>query len=165
MKLLLTSKVLQRRLTTMTAEEFLKTVNRSGFGSQPFAHKIPKPWGYEIIFTPTGLSYTGKIIHINEGKRLSLQVHDKKQESYWIAQGRGGVMLENRQGTMEEVELQPGYGYTVAIGQKHRLFGITDCDIFEVSTPEVGTTYRLEDDYNRPDETENDRNDPNRGWN
>ena len=40
------------------------------------------------------------------------------------------------------------------VGQRHRLIGITDCDIFEVSTPEIGTTFRLEDDYKRPDETE-----------
>jgi hypothetical protein len=32
--------------------------------------------------------------------------------------------------------------------------GITDCDILEVSTPEIGTTFRLEDDFKRPDETE-----------
>jgi len=27
-----------------------------------------------------------------------------------------------------------------------------DCDILDVSTPEVGTTLRLEDDYSRGDE-------------
>jgi hypothetical protein len=34
------------------------------------------------------------------------------------------------------------------------LVGVTDCEIFEVSSPEKGVTYRLEDDYKRPDETE-----------
>lgn len=137
---------------------------RPTFTNQPFIHKVPKPWGYELIFTPEGLPYTGKIIHINAGKRLSLQVHDKKQESYWMAKGRGGLMLENTDGEMDEIELKEGEGYTVAVGQRHRLFGITDCDIFEVSTPESGTTYRLEDDYKRQDETEELRKDPNRGW-
>jgi hypothetical protein len=33
------------------------------------------------------------------------------------------------------------------------LIGITDCDIIEASTPELGTTWRLEDDFARPDET------------
>jgi hypothetical protein len=37
------------------------------------------------------------------------------------------------------------------------LVGITDCDIIEVSTPEQGTTWRLEDDYARPDETPQQR--------
>ena len=31
---------------------------------------------------------------------------------------------------------------------------MTDAVIFEASTPELGTTHRLEDDYARPDETE-----------
>lgn len=129
-------------------------IDKSTFTNEEFIKKVEKPWGYELIFTPSTLSYAGKIIHIDAGKRLSLQVHDKKQESYWLANGRGGLMLENTNGELEEIELTQGKGRTVAIGQKHRLFGITDCDIFEVSTPEIGTTYRLEDDYKRPDETE-----------
>ncbi|MGA2968165.1 MAG: hypothetical protein ABSD69_03295, partial [Candidatus Levyibacteriota bacterium] len=53
--------------------------------------------------------------------------------------------------------LTPGKGYTTLIGQRHRLCGITDCDIIEFSTPEKGTTLRLEDDYKRPDETPEQR--------
>ncbi|HET9946893.1 MAG TPA: cupin [Patescibacteria group bacterium] len=149
----------------MDIDEFLKTRDLSSYTNLPFIKKVPKPWGYELIFTPDGLAYTGKIIHIEAGKRLSLQVHDKKQESYFLAKGKGGVMLENTQGELERIELEENQGYTVAVGQKHRLFGITDCDIFEASTPESGTTYRLEDDYQRPNETEELRQDPNRGWN
>jgi len=36
--------------------------------------------------------------------------------------------------------------------------------VLEVSTPEIGTTFRLEDDYARPDETESVREAPGRGW-
>ncbi len=132
----------------------LSNIDKSTFINLPFSKRVEKPWGYEVIFTPPTLSYAGKIIHITAGKRLSLQVHDKKQESYFLASGRGGVMLENSSGELEHIELQENQGLTVQIGQKHRLFGITDCAIFEVSTPEIGTTYRLEDDYKRPDETE-----------
>jgi hypothetical protein len=35
--------------------------------------------------------------------------------------------------------------------------GITDCDVVEVSTPELGTTWRLEDDFARPHETPQQR--------
>ena len=51
------------------------------------------------------------------------------------------------------------------IGQRHRLAGITDCDVVEASTPEIGITERLEDDYKRPDETEDMRKLKDRGWN
>lgn len=131
-----------------------KQFDISMFKNQPFAKKVQKPWGYEIIFTPQNLPYTGKIIHINAGKKLSLQVHDKKQESWILKSGQAKVIWENQNGELIETELKEDEGYTCAIGQKHRLVGITDCDIFEVSTPEIGTTYRLEDDYSRPDETE-----------
>ena len=50
--------------------------------------------------------------------------------------------------------MEPGTGYTIRPFQRHRLVGITDADIMEVSTPETGTNFRLQDDYARPDETE-----------
>lgn len=134
------------------------------FSSQPYVKKIEKPWGYESHWVPEGLPYMGKILHINAGKRLSLQMHDKKQESWFLISGRAKVVWEGNKGDLIETEIQPGFGYTCQIGQKHRLAGITDCDIIEVSTPEVGNTFRLEDDYLRPTETEEMRKDPNRGW-
>lgn len=124
------------------------------FNTQSYTRKVDKPWGYELHFVPEKLPYMGKIIHIDEGKRLSLQTHDQKQESWLLIQGSAKVVWENTKGELVETELEKEKGYTCAIGKKHRLVGITDCDIVEVSTPEIGTTYRLEDDYSRPDETE-----------
>jgi len=132
----------------------LSMFDKKTFTNDPFVMKVDKPWGYEIIFTPKDLPYTGKIIHVDAGKRLSLQAHDKKQESWYLLKGRGKVIWENTGGGIIETEFEAGKGYTCKLGQKHRLAGITDCDILEVSTPEIGTTYRLEDDYKRQDETE-----------
>jgi len=134
------------------------------FSTSPYAKKVSKPWGYEIHFVPETLPYMGKIIHINADARLSLQAHDKKQESWYLLNGKAKVLWENDKGDMIETVFEENKGYTTQVGQKHRLVGISDCDILEVSTPEIGTTYRLEDDYSRPDETEELRNDPNRGW-
>ena len=122
--------------------------------NKPYSIKIDKPWGYEIHFVPDGKPYMGKIIHINKGKRLSLQVHDKKQESWFLLKGKAKVIWDNSLGKLVETELKYGRGYSCEIGQRHRLVGITGCDIVEVSTPEIGITFRLEDDYNRGHETE-----------
>jgi len=143
----------------------LSKLDKSKFNNNPYLRKVPKPWGHEIHWVPDNEPYMGKILHIYAGKRISLQIHDKKKESWIIIKGRAKVLWDNIKGELIETELQPGHGYTTQIGQRHRLIGITDCDIMEVSTPEVGTTLRLEDDYNRPDETEETRKDPNRGWN
>jgi mannose-6-phosphate isomerase-like protein (cupin superfamily) len=84
---------------------------------------------------------------------MSMQVHENKLESWLLVSGRAKVTWENANGELEECELEPGRGYTCATGQKHRLAGITDCDLIEVSTPEVGMTWRLEDDYGRTHES------------
>jgi mannose-6-phosphate isomerase-like protein (cupin superfamily) len=134
------------------------------FSTAGFAQRVEKPWGHEILWTPESRPYVGKVLHVNAGKRLSLQVHDAKTESWFLMNGRAKVVWDDGSGELVETELQPGLGYSCEIGQRHRLVGVTDCDILEVSTPEIGTTHRLEDDYARPDETEAVRHAPGRGW-
>lgn len=123
----------------------------------PFAALVTKPWGWELHWTPADSPYVGKIIHINAGARLSLQVHEAKCESWLLIRGRATVIWDNALGQLEEVPLKQGVGYTCDSGKRHRLVGVTDCDIVEVSTPECGTTWRLEDDFGRPHETDQQR--------
>jgi len=124
------------------------------YTNQPFVKKNTKPWGYEIIFTKTELPYCGKILHIDAGKRISLQYHDLKQETQMLVNGQCKLIIDDHNQQLVEIEMEAYQGYNILPGQKHRLQAITDCDVFEVSTPEIGTTYRIEDDYQRPDETE-----------
>jgi len=126
------------------------------FSLEPHAQRIDKPWGYEILLTPADLPYTAKMIHVRAGKRLSLQLHDTKVETQTLIAGRGILVLEGGDGELHQIAMQPGVGYHVAVGQRHRLCAAPDSDatVFEASTPEAGTTLRLEDDYKRPDETE-----------
>lgn len=131
--------------------------NPSNFSVASYAKQVDKPWGYERHLVPPETPYMLKIIHINAGARLSLQVHDEKSESWTVVNGQAAVLWENERGDLVETALEPGVGYTTQIGQKHRLIGVTDCDVVEASTPELGTTWRLEDDYARPDETPEQR--------
>ncbi|HUS25832.1 MAG TPA: hypothetical protein VMY99_00595 [Nevskiaceae bacterium] len=128
------------------------------FSTEPYVKRVDKPWGYELHWVPADAPYMGKLLHINQGARLSLQVHDQKQESWFIVQGKGAVIWEDNTGQTIETVLQPGMGYSTKLGQKHRLKGLSGgCDIVEVSTPELGTTWRLADDYARPHETPEQR--------
>ena len=126
------------------------------FSLEPLARRIEKPWGYEILLSPPDAPYTSKLIHVQAGKRLSLQLHDIKVETQTLVAGRGVLVLEGEDGELHNIDMLPGVGYHVAVGQRHRLCAAADSDatIFEASTPEVGTTLRLHDDYARPDETE-----------
>lgn len=129
---------------------------RDAFATTPLARRLEKPWGYEVLLSPPDAPYTAKLIHVRAGKRLSMQVHDVKVETQTLVAGQGILVLEAPDGTLQHIAMRPGVGYHVAVGQRHRLCAAPDHDatIFEASTPELGTTYRLEDDYARPDETE-----------
>lgn len=127
------------------------------FNNQAYVTRIEKPWGYELHWVPADAPYMGKVLHVNKDARLSLQVHDNKSESWFLIGGQAKVVWDNNQSELVETVLEAGKGYTTKVGQRHRLVGITDCDIIEVSTPEAGTTWRLEDDYTRPHETPEQR--------
>lgn len=120
---------------------------------------VIKPWGREIILTQKTDPYTGKIEELNKGCRFSLQYHDQKTETLTLISGQAQITLDSTTTNME-----PFVGYTIAPMTIHRITAVTDCQIVEVSTPEIGTTFRLEDDYARTNETETVRNSPNRGY-
>jgi mannose-6-phosphate isomerase len=134
----------------------VRDFDASTFSLDPLARRIEKPWGYEILLSPPDAPYASKLIHVHAGKRLSLQLHDIKVETQTLVAGRGVLVLEGEDGELHSIDMQPGVGYHVAVGQRHRLCAASDSDatIFEASTPEIGITLRLEDDYARPDETE-----------
>src|SRR4051794_28467238 len=134
------------------------------FDTTGSARRVEKPWGFEIHWTPADRPYVGKVLHIRAGKRLSLQVHDEKQESWFLMSGRAKVVWDDGTGTLVETELAPGLGYSCSIGQRHRLVGAPDWVVLGVPPPETGPPFRLGDDYARPDETDAVRHEPGRGW-
>ena len=138
--------------TTMTAA----APRRLTAEAEPARQRISKPWGWEEIWAETPF-YCGKKLFIVAGKRLSLQYHDEKLESQCLVQGRALLLLDDDSGALRSIEMEVGRGYTIAPFRRHRLIALEDATIIEVSTPETGTTFRLEDDFGRPDETDEAR--------
>lgn len=111
--------------------------------------KVEKPWGYELHWAKTD-RYVGKILHIDAGHSLSLQYHNRKEETILLWSGR--LMFEiEKNGSLAKVELKPGERIHVPPKTVHRMTALEDCDIFEVSTPELDDVVRLEDRYGRED--------------
>src|SRR5439155_13723301 len=112
--------------------------------------RVEKPWGYELWWARTD-RYVGKILHVRRGESLSLQYHNVKDETILLQSGR--LLLETgAQGQREElrrIEMKPGDVFHITPGTLHRMTGIEDCDILEVSTPELEDVVRLEDRYGR----------------
>lgn len=131
--------------------------NKRQFTLKPFFKRIEKPWGYELILTPDSLLVTGKILHLDNGKRFSFQYHDQKEETLTLISGKALILLEDENGKIRKITMEMMKGYFIAPFQKHRCQGIEECLIFETSTREKGNTFRLEDDYSRGTETEKAR--------
>lgn len=112
------------------------------------ARRVTKPWGHELIWTQTE-RYVGKLIVIEAGKRLSLQKHVHKDESILVISGRMRLSLEDRDGTLEQIELGPGDHHRIPVGRVHRFAAIERTELVEVSTPELDDVIRIEDDFGR----------------
>ena len=109
--------------------------------------RVEKPWGHELIWAKTE-RYVGKILHIREGHKLSLQFHRKKDETIHLFSGRMVLVVDEGSGLVER-ELKPGESYHVVPGTKHRMIALSDCDVLEASTAELDDVVRLEDSYGR----------------
>ena len=109
--------------------------------------RVDKPWGYELHWAKTD-RYVGKLIHVNAGHALSLQYHNQKDETIFLWSGR--MLFEIKEGDeLVKREMKPGESVHVTPKTVHRMTAIEDCDIFEVSTPELHDVVRLEDRYGR----------------
>ena len=114
--------------------------------------RVEKPWGHELIWARTA-RYVGKVIHVRAGHALSLQYHDRKEETLLLWRGR--LRFELREGDRARSwEMAPGDRVHIRPGAVHRMTALEDCDVFEVSTPELDDVVRIEDRYGREGTTE-----------
>ena len=114
----------------------------------PPARRVPKPWGYELIWAETD-RYAGKLIAIDAGRRLSLQLHERKVESVYVLAGLLRLHLEDAAGVMRHADLGPGDSAYVPPRRRHRFEALERVELIEVSTPELDDVVRLEDDFGR----------------
>ena len=90
------------------------------------ATHVAKPWGYERHWAKTD-RYVGKVIHIEAGHALSLQYHNRKDETILLWSGR--LLFEIRKGDeVRSWEMEPGERVHVPPGTVHRMTAIEDCD-------------------------------------
>ena len=109
--------------------------------------RIEKPWGEEILFAHTR-NYAGKVLNIRNGELLSLQYHERKDETIYFQTGSIRLTLD-REGQLETRTLLPGEACHIPPPTRHRMEAIEDTTLFEVSTPELEDVVRLQDRYGR----------------
>jgi quercetin dioxygenase-like cupin family protein len=91
----------------------------------------------------------GKILHINAGQELSVQYHNEKDETVYLLSGEISYRVQSDGGKLEDVRLKVGESFRITPGTVHQMVGMTDCDVLEVSTPELDDVVRLSDRYGR----------------
>ncbi|MEJ2678306.1 MAG: cupin domain-containing protein [Gemmatimonadota bacterium] len=110
--------------------------------------KVEKPWGHELIWAHTD-RYVGKVLHVKAGHSLSLQYHERKDETIHLLSGEMRFWVGPDVEGLEEVSLPQGESYHITPGTVHRMEAVTDVDILEASTAELDDVVRLEDRYGR----------------
>ncbi len=110
--------------------------------------RVQKPWGHEIIWAQSD-RYVGKILHINAGHELSVQYHNRKDETVYLLSGEISYRVQSTGEVLDDVQLKVGESFRITPGTIHQMVAVTDCDVLEVSTPELDDVVRLSDKYGR----------------
>jgi mannose-6-phosphate isomerase-like protein (cupin superfamily) len=118
--------------------------------SGPFqVRTVPKPWGHETIWALTD-RYVGKILHIEAGHALSVQYHERKDETVHLLSGQMIYWVQPEgEEELRDMKLGVGDSFRITPGTIHYMEAVTDCDVLEVSTPELDDVVRLKDRYGR----------------
>lgn len=116
-------------------------------GSEPQS-RVEKPWGHEIWWAHTD-KYAGKILFVEAGHRLSIQMHHQKDETSYLLSGKLLLLQGPSENQLTEREIGPGTSWRNEPGLVHAIEAIEDATVFEVSTPELDDVVRFSDRYGR----------------
>src|SRR5256885_10166537 len=86
---------------------------------------VEKPWGYEVRWAITD-RYLGKILHVRKGEALSLQYHERKDESLLIVRGAIDTEIGGDDGELRTVRLSEGDTIHIPPGTRHRFTAVED---------------------------------------
>jgi mannose-6-phosphate isomerase len=113
--------------------------------------KVDKPWGSEVWWAHAQGKYMGKILHIKDGHRLSLQYHTNKEETIYVLKGRLRLTYSaTRDGELKQCLMEEGETYHVYPMSVHRFEAYQgDVTLVEVSTDHPDDVERISDDYRR----------------
>jgi mannose-6-phosphate isomerase len=110
-------------------------------------YRVEKPWGYELIWALTE-RYAGKILHVKAGHVLSLQYHNRKDETMHLLSGE--LTLRTQTGdTLISRPFKAGESVHIPAKLIHQIEAVVDSDVLEASTPELDDLVRLQDRYGR----------------
>jgi len=108
-----------------------------------YNNRIDKPWGYEKVLIYTE-QYMTKELFLREGFHTSFHLHEEKDETMYILNGKGYIQFEDRKeyfAKNDTVRIEPEV--------PHSIVAMENTTLHEVSTPHLDDTKRLSDIYTR----------------
>ena len=105
----------------------------------------PKGWGYEKWIVNKD-EYCGKLLHIIKGMKCSWHYHKKKDETFYLQEGKLLVKYSQEDDIEKAVEgiMERGDKFHVYRGLRHQMFALEDSDLFEFSTQHFeNDSYRI----------------------
>ena len=112
--------------------------------------RTEKPWGFFEVLLESETSKV-KILSINPKQKLSMQMHERRSETWYITQGVATVTKSD-----EVVELYPGESIIIQEKEKHRIENLHD-EVLEIVEIQTGSYFgeddiiRFDDMYGRQD--------------
>ena len=95
----------------------------------------PKGWGYEKWIVNKD-EYCGKLLHIIKGMKCSWHYHQKKDETFYLQEGKLLVRYSEEDDIEKAVEviMERRDKFHVYRGLRHQMLALEDSDLFEFST-------------------------------
>ena len=111
-----------------------------------------REWGSEELLVHAPGKYTLKRIFIKQGCKGGLQYHHLKDEAAFILSGTLKLLVESRDGELEEKIVSSGEWFHIPALSVHQEIAVTDVIILEVSTPYFNDRVRVEEHFGEPAE-------------
>jgi mannose-6-phosphate isomerase len=110
--------------------------------------RVEKPWGHEVWWAQTQ-HYAGKLLVVEAGHKLSVQMHREKDETSYLLSGRMLLWQGPSADELTERTIEPGASWRNEPGIVHAIEALEDSTVLEVSTPQLDDVVRLSDRYGR----------------
>ncbi len=109
--------------------------------------KLARNWGDEIVLGIVSKKFSLKKLIMKAGTKGGLQYHRKKNEFAYLHSGQLLLRYEGAKGKLVEKKIKEGESFHIPPLSIHQEEAITDCVIFEVSTPHFNDRVRVESKF------------------
>ncbi len=100
---------------TQDVKQIYETLKQQNDDTHLVHKTVYRPWGFYTVIAQ-GEGFLTKLIHVNQGQKLSVQSHNFRSEHWVVLSGRAKVILEGK-----EVVLTPGHSVDIPLKAIHSL--------------------------------------------